>query len=250
MSRIPHPQPVIDFSLLLWFYKLMPEQSEEFGIELAQDALVGNDRYSNTLKALAVVALARAPGFFNPDLSIRDYIPEPFDVPDHIGNIAGMCLFAFPFIRGWQKASHETATTREWYEKDVRKTAKMIGAVAILANLGGELIGYGGLSTPDPIDFAYGLAGGYIYYKASKPKFLPEKDIDEIAQYDTDDIKDQLDEKDRFIIEKYSTFKDKINQLKSNLKPKPQPTKPKQKDGKKGIKPHGNKRYTPPKQKP
>lgn len=78
----------------------MSEKSQEFGIEIAREPFFSNDLYNNTLKGLALIALARAPGLFNPDLSIRDYKPEPFDVPDHVGNIAGMLLFAFPFMRG------------------------------------------------------------------------------------------------------------------------------------------------------
>lgn len=126
----------------------------------------------------------------------------------------------------------------------------MIGAVTILANAAGELMGYGGISTPDPIDFAYGLAGGYIYYKATKPTFIPEEEVDEIAKFNTDEVKVHLDEKDRFIVEKYSAYKEKITNLKLSLKKKTPSTKTMQHDKQKRTKPLPNKRYTPPKQRP
>lgn len=197
----------------------MPEASPEFGIELVPDIGQRHDVWSKLLVGAGVIALARAGGAINPDLSIRDYLPEPFDVPDHIGNLGGLSLVLLPFMRGYMRGGHERATTREIFDRETKRTAIMMGGLVVAANVVGEVVGYGPTSTPDPLDFVYGLAGGYLLYRNLKPEFMPESEVDTIIDLAIDCRNEgyEFDEEDRQYVGMYVGFKKRINELRDKF---------------------------------
>lgn len=133
------------------------------------------------LVGLGLLSIARVPAAFNEDLSIRDYLPEPFDVPDHIGNVVGTvavtALFMHGFRRGERKNEDYPATTDLAHKRTRRALAGITAVIAVAANTLAETVGYGSGSTSDPIDFAYGVAAGYLAYKSEATNFVPEGTI-------------------------------------------------------------------------
>lgn len=231
-----------------------PPTTTEFGIEIAPDIFDRRDKWNYMLMGALAIGVARFPEALNPDLSIRNFLPEPIDVPDHIGNVAAMGTFVFAAFRGWLRASDGHAKTREWFNKDLRRTQIFIGSVTLAANAFGELVGYGSYSTPDPLDAAYGLAGGYIFYRACKPEFLPETEIDRVLAVGEDLGEDveKLEPQYQEVLTRFGAYKQHINALRERIRTTKKPSSGAKKSAKPAgqtsrATPRASKRYTPPK---
>lgn len=124
---------------------------------------------------VTAVSLTRLGPVIDPSLDPRGHLPEPVDFPNHVGNMAVTFVMTAHFASAFN-GKQMTADTPESFKKKSRMLAGAIGTITVGANLFGELVGYGSISTPDPYDFAYGLAGGMLAYKLSKSTYI-EPDI-------------------------------------------------------------------------
>lgn len=147
--------------------------------------------------AMGVVSATRALGGAYEQLDTKNILPEPFDVPDHIGNTAVSFILLTRFANMYWGKDLQPATL-EKYEHKRKMFAGYMGGLAVAANLFAETVGYGQISTPDPIDFVYGCAATFLAYKAKKPSFVPPTFIERIRQSE--------DEKD----EKLKSYLDKL----------------------------------------
>lgn len=107
---------------------------------------------------------------------LRGMLPDPVDVPNHIANAAVTAGLIFMWSRGYY-GEEQQPMPKEEYNRVTKRMAYAAGTIAVAANTFGELIGYGGISTPDAYDFAYGLAGGYLGYRWSKPHFTSAEKV-------------------------------------------------------------------------
>ncbi len=105
------------------------------------------------------------------ELEFRNILPEPLDLPDHVGNTAVTFAFLSYFANGFWGKELE-AVSPENFERRRKGYALAMGSLTVAANVFAETIGYGKASTPDILDFAYGCLGGWLTYKAKKPDYL------------------------------------------------------------------------------
>lgn len=124
----------------------------------------------------ANMLLAAAYAAFN---GMRDILPEPVDVPSHLGNFAGSYVVGYItgiIVGGEYNGAHETPGR-------VRQTATVAGACAgLLMNtlfetkLGVSITqGILAPNTPDMIDLAYGIAGAAVGgYSSNKIEVVSE----------------------------------------------------------------------------
>lgn len=148
-----------------------PAESEELGIYIPVAKHSWNRLATPIITVTALVAAARFPSYLGYGPSIRDRLPEPIDMPDHVGNMA----LTFTILDTAAKTyfgRERNALTEEEYKRKTRKAAIGIGALAVAANVFAEKVGYGSVSTPDNLDFVYGLFGGALAYYANKPRFV------------------------------------------------------------------------------
>lgn len=151
--------------------------SSDYGILLPEKS------FKNSLLPIIIgataISLARIPGAFNESLSIRNRVPEPFDVPDHIGNFILTFGFIAHFVHS-ASVDKPTAIELETYKKKRKLVAIVAGTISIAANIYAEKIGYGSFSTQDPLDFAYGLMGGALAYYSAQEKYISGEEVDEM----------------------------------------------------------------------
>ncbi|HEX5797878.1 MAG TPA: hypothetical protein VFX79_00850, partial [Candidatus Saccharimonadales bacterium] len=142
---------------------------DELGIT-STVSLVRNN-YEPATWAITLAAVSRLPAFIDPDtkLNTRDLLPEPLDIGDHIGNTALTFALTMHFANAYWGRSKQYLETDKEFEKKRKFFTVAVGAGTLVANTLGELVGYGSISTPDAVDFAYGLAGGLFAYKATMP---------------------------------------------------------------------------------
>jgi hypothetical protein len=113
-------------------------------------------------------------------LDARNHLPEPFDLPDHVGNMAVTFVLASRMMNGFWGQEIELVSPRE-QEARRKRIAVAVGLTSVAANVVDEVIGYGSASTPDVIDFAYGLVGGWLAYKFKAPDYVTPEEIEAIT---------------------------------------------------------------------
>ena len=130
------------------------------------------DSYGPAVWAVTLAAVSRVPAFVNPDtdFNTRDLLPEPIDIGDHVGNTALTLALTAHFANAYWGRGKQYLETDEEFERKKKVFTAAVGVGTVLANTLGELVGYGSVSTPDAVDFAYGLAGGLLAYKATMPQ--------------------------------------------------------------------------------
>jgi len=143
--------------------------SSSEGITLGEQTGAYSRKAIASFSVMALVCASRVPEAFGVDFSVRDHLPEPIDIPDHIGNM-GMTANIIGLLSHlyWNKKNQ--LETDENFDKRRKKLALTAGVITVAANVFAEKIGYGPTSTPDTLDFVYGIAGGAIAYSVSKPK--------------------------------------------------------------------------------
>lgn len=153
--------------------------SNEFGVTLPQRPW----SLSTTpiITGMALASVSRIGGMINDSWDVRNHLPEPFDIPDHVGNAAVTFLLMDKVITGIH-GKEPQALTEDERHRILRRTAVAVGTLSIAANVVGEVIGYGPGSTPDAVDFAYGLMGGVLAYYAKKPGYVPSETVNAIAR--------------------------------------------------------------------
>lgn len=110
--------------------------------------------------------------------NLRNYLPEPFDFPDHIANMGGTLWLTTAAARVYWRNKEALETPAESKRK-IKRFAALIGGLAVAANFVGEYLPDPN-STSDHLDFIYGLLGGYIAYQTQKPTILSPKQVDAI----------------------------------------------------------------------
>lgn len=144
--------------------------SSSEGITCGEQTGAYSPRTLAIMGAIVLVAASRVPEALGVvDFSVRDHLPEPVDIPDHIGNMAPTAAIIWHFSHGYWNKKNQLETD-ENFEKRRKILALAAGVITVAANVFAETIGYGPASTPDTLDFAYGIAGGAIAYSVSKPK--------------------------------------------------------------------------------
>lgn len=141
-------------------------------------------RFSGTEIAItASIAAVCAARIISPN--IKNVLPEPVDVPDHIGNLGPTFGYASVFAQGfWKNKGREMyAEPERQSNRDKKAFAAILGVVVVGVNVAAEKIGFGSISTPDYLDFAYGCAGGYLAYRFSVPKTISAEDVSEIYKH-------------------------------------------------------------------
>jgi hypothetical protein len=139
------------------------------------------------IATLAVVALAttRQESLIT-TIDLRDSLPEPWDVSDHIANAmwtVGLVGTTLHYASHRMAARNDTTTrasgyafevnTREKYAERKQKLAITAATLAIGLNLFAENRAFlDGATTGDSTDFVYGLVGGLLAYATTKPRFL------------------------------------------------------------------------------
>lgn len=143
---------------------------------------------------LAVTSAVRAGTLLHESVpDIRDKLPEPFDVPDHIGNTAvTIFLISVALNEVWGKSPR--LATPEKFKQVKNVAAVAAGTIAVGANVVAENVGYGPKSTSDPIDFAYGVLGGYLAYRLTKPGYLTPAEVKEARKDKGNEMKAMLDD--------------------------------------------------------
>lgn len=128
--------------------------------------------------AFTVLALTRGVNLFtNNAYDLRGHLPDPIDLPNHIGNTALTIGLLAPLMYGFDDGLRIKPATPEQLQTRNRRAAYTIGALAVTANIVGETVGYGSISTPDFYDFVYGLAGGALLYRWTKPAYIPPERV-------------------------------------------------------------------------
>ena len=123
------------------------------------------------------VALTRGVNLVtNNAYNLRGHLPDPIDIPNHIGNSAVTVALLASFMQGFDGRRPKPATPEQIQARN-RRAAYTIGAIAVTANVLGETVGYGSISTPDFYDFLYGLAGGALVYRWTKPAYIPPETV-------------------------------------------------------------------------
>lgn len=152
--------------------------AESLGIIVPVNGMRG--RYVPGVVAMASVSAARLVEYFS-DYKVRDWLPEPLDVPDHVGNSSLTFTMTSILVAGFYGRRMEAVTD----EDAIRRRGVVIAAAGVLAvgaNAFGELIGYGSASTPDALDFAYGILGGALGYAATRPRHLDANTTNEVYE--------------------------------------------------------------------
>lgn len=160
------------------------ENENQFGVAFPQHTW-GNHTMPIIL-GLAAISATRLSGMINESLSTRDLLPEPFDIPDHAGNL-GLTFIIADQIAKKAHGTEPIACTEEELARTQKKLAIVLGVVSVAANIFAEKVGYGSTSTPDPIDFAYGLMGGVLAFYARKPNFLDKGTVNTLLEFEEED---------------------------------------------------------------
>ncbi len=151
------------------------ETRSELGIMAPNPSWKASDM-KYILPTMALSAL-RVPEAFGFGPSTRDRLPEPFDAVDHVGNTALTFVLMDRVAKGIMGDSLQAMTEGE-FKKRRRVLAGTVGALTVLANVFAEKVGYGPSSTPDYLDFVYGLAGGALAYKVRRGNYISPEDVD------------------------------------------------------------------------
>ena len=97
---------------------------------------------------------------------VRNILPEPFDVPSHVGNVAGSYVvgqITGIVVGGAYDGAHETPGTARRMTTVAGACAGMLMNTLFETKLGVSITqGILTPSTPDMIDLAYGIAGAVV----------------------------------------------------------------------------------------
>lgn len=141
---------------------------------------------------MASVAISRGSDKFLGLPSVRDRLPEPLDLPDHIGNTGMTFAILYPFLASFNgtfdKKNGMTAQTKNEYKHRRAITIATAGTLSVAANVFAETVGYGSISTPDITDFFYGLLGGVLAYQATKRSYISPEDLSATMQTENPDL--------------------------------------------------------------
>jgi hypothetical protein len=128
------------------------------------------------LVPFGVVSLSRIFAQIHPSLDTRNILPEPVDLPNHVGNAAVTFVLLERVANGYWGKEPEVATPQQ-FEASRKRFAVAIGVLTVISNVVAEKVGYGPTSTPDLLDFVYGCIGGALAYKAKRPDYLSPSDV-------------------------------------------------------------------------
>lgn len=204
------------------------------GIETRQEHEHGISPWEAGLLGVVGVGMIRFAELADPALTLRDKLPEPIDFMDHIGNPAALTSLGLGTAHVYSIYRDEKVVTEQDQKKHNRRFAVMVGLGTVAANTYGEIVGYGYPSTPDPIDFAYGLLAGIAIYKVGKTDFKSEEVVDEqfdmykekVEELEGDSSDDGMCHYERMSMlskmrrkmYKFMRYKEKIDEHKSKFK--------------------------------
>ncbi|MEX1995487.1 MAG: hypothetical protein WD887_01795 [Candidatus Saccharimonadales bacterium] len=157
---------------------------DDDGIIIPHNRL-GSKNENIAFGAVAAFSLAR----FSPLLGgpeVRDVLPEPVDVFNHIGNLSVSFVLANHMAHSYWGTGLKLAAP-ERFKRQRNVIAAVIGGIALAANAYAEKYGYGPVSTPDPLDFVYGCIGGYLGYKVGLPRYIRPDLVNEIVENSPED---------------------------------------------------------------
>src|SRR5688572_5346568 len=95
-----------------------PHEPERLGMTMPYRMFDAKNRIQSVaMWALLGLSIARAPQTLGADINVRDHVPEPFDVLDHVGNSAVTFALLTHFSHGfWSKEKEAKLQTPDEYE--------------------------------------------------------------------------------------------------------------------------------------
>lgn len=152
----------------------IPEAANNEGLTLPARLM---DATQAKVFGLMVLASSTRAGSKFGIVETRGQIPEPFDIVNHSGNLTVTYAVATAASKMFWSNKKPRLEAPEDFSKRRRILAGGVAAGAIALNSYAELVGYGSASTPDTIDFAYGMLGAYVGYKVVRPKYITPETI-------------------------------------------------------------------------